>query len=127
MMTTPTPPVLVVDGPKLVRLGEMLEAVLEEVRAVELDDRACTKLRQAQERAVTELASAVPRELGAELDRLHVHLVGDVTRDELRITQAQLVGWLEGVLHGLQVAVAMRGRAEEGGAKGPFASAAAGH
>lgn len=127
MMTTPSPPVLVVDGPKLIRLGEMLEAVLEEVRSVELDDRACSKLRQAQERAVTELASAVPRDLGAELDRLHVHLVGDVTRDELRVTQAQLVGWLEGVLHGLQIAVAMHGSAQEGDPKGPFASAPPGH
>lgn len=123
-MTGPTSPVLVVDGPKLIRLGEMLEAVLEEVRSVELDDRAFGKFRQAQDRALTELASAVPHDLGAELERLHVQLVGEVTRDELRIRQAQLVGWLEGVLHGLQVAVAMRGNGGEPDAKGAFASAA---
>lgn len=94
------------DATKLIRLDEMLSSVLAEVRELHLDPKAATALSAAQERALQEIIAALPAELAAELGRIRQHEpAGQTTPDELRVQQAQLVGWLEGMLQGVRVAV----------------------
>lgn len=108
MTTTPEPrgdEVFLVDGAKLLRLGQMLAGVLTELRSLEPDTGFLTELVRLQRLVVAEIETVVPGPLAMELERLRGDLPSDASRDELRVAQAQLVGWLEGLLHGLQVAV----------------------
>ena len=97
------------DPPKLLRLGAMIKQTLEEIHAMPLDDRGRQRLVQAHQRAVTELENMLPADLRTEFDDLAPVLrTGTAVSDaELRIAQAQLVGWLEGVFEGVQFAVAV--------------------
>jgi hypothetical protein len=90
------------------RIGTMIRKVLEEVREAPLDDRARERVRDLRTRAVDELAAHLGPELRRELQALDVPLPeGEVPGDvELRIAQAQLVGWLEGLFQGAQMAFA---------------------
>ena len=126
---------------KVMRIGSMVKQLLEEVRAAPLDDAARERLREIHRSSVTELAEGLAPELREELQRLTLPFSEDATPSdaELRIAQAQLVGWLEGLFHGIQTALfaqqmaarvqleQMRGRQALPGAPGPQGQAAPGH
>jgi hypothetical protein len=88
---------------KVMRIGSMVKQLLDEVRAASLDEAGRTRLREIYELSIRELASALSEDLQAELDRMAIPFgEGVPTESELRIAQAQLVGWLEGLFHGIQ-------------------------
>ena len=94
----------VIEPAKVMRIGSMVKQLLDEVRHAPLDDRSRERLAEIYERSVTELASALSPDLQEELRSLALPFEdGGVPSDaELRIAQAQLVGWLEGLFHGIQ-------------------------
>ena len=89
---------------KVMRVGSMIKQLLEEVRATELDEPSRERLRTIYDTSVRELGSALSDNLREELERLAFPFADDTTpsETELRIAQAQLVGWLEGLFHGIQ-------------------------
>lgn len=98
-----------VDKPaKVMRIGTMVRQLLEEVRNAPLDDAARTRLVEIHERSLKELEEGLAPELVEELHRINLPFDADKapTDAELRIAQAQLVGWLEGLFHGIQTALA---------------------
>jgi hypothetical protein len=88
---------------KVMRIGTMVKQLLDEVRTAELDHASRSRLREIYEMSVRELSGALSPDLAAELDRMTLDF-GDETPSgaELRVAQAQLVGWLEGLFHGIQ-------------------------
>ena len=98
----------VVEEPaKVMRIGGMIKRLLEEVRDSPLDEAARSRLAEIHERSLTELDEGLSPELVAELHRISLPFTDDsVPSDaELRVAQAQLVGWLEGLFHGIQTAL----------------------
>ena len=95
---------LVEQPAKVMRIGTMIKQLLEEVRAAPLDDASRNRLRAIHATSIRELEEGLAPELREELDRLTLPFTeGSVPSDaELRIAQAQLVGWLEGLFHGIQ-------------------------
>jgi len=89
---------------KVMRIGSMIKQLLEEVKAAPLDEKARQRLTEIHRRSITELESGLAPELVSELDRLSLPFEQDSTpsEPELRMAQAQLVGWLEGLFHGIQ-------------------------
>ena len=89
---------------KVMRIGSMVKQLLDEVRAAGLDEASRTRLREIYEQSVRELAGALSPDLAAELDRMALPFddAGVPSEAELRVAQAQLVGWLEGLFHGIQ-------------------------
>jgi hypothetical protein len=89
------------------RIGSMIKQLLEEVRAAPLDDAGRHRLTEIHRRSITELEDGLAPELREELERLSLPFEPghNPTTDELRIAQAQLVGWLEGLFHGIQAAL----------------------
>ena len=125
---------LVEQPAKVMRIGTMIKQLLEEVRAAPLDDASRSRLRDIHARSVRELEEGLAPELREELERLALPFGEDSLPSdaELRIAQAQLVGWLEGLFHGIQTALfaqqmAARAQLEQmrqlppgaGGAPGP--------
>jgi len=98
---------LVEQPAKVMRIGTMIKQLLEEVRVAPLDDASRNRLREIHATSIRELEDGLAPELRAELDRLTLPFSEDsVPSDaELRIAQAQLVGWLEGLFHGIQTAL----------------------
>jgi hypothetical protein len=98
---------LVEQPAKVMRIGTMIKQLLEEVRAAPLDDASRNRLRDIHATSIRELEDGLAPELREELDRLTLPFSeGTVPSDaELRIAQAQLVGWLEGLFHGIQTAL----------------------
>jgi hypothetical protein len=92
---------------KVMRIGSMVKQLLEEVRQAPLDDASRTRLREIHRQSISELEEGLAPELHEELERLSLPFTEDsVPSDaELRIAQAQLVGWLEGLFHGIQTAL----------------------
>ena len=92
---------------KVMRIGSMVKQLLEEVRAAPLDEAARDRLRTVHANSVRELTDGLAPELRDELDRLTLPFTEDTVPSdgELRIAQAQLVGWLEGLFHGIQTAL----------------------
>jgi hypothetical protein len=91
---------------KVMRIGTMIKQLLEEVRAAPLDEAGRHRLREIHESSIRELEQGLAPELRAELDRLTLPFgTGVPSEAELRIAQAQLVGWLEGLFHGIQTAL----------------------
>ncbi len=92
---------------KVMRIGTMVKQLLEEVRAAPLDEASRTRLREIYENSIKELSDGLSPDLREELNRLSLPFdEGSVPSDaELRIAQAQLVGWLEGLFHGIQTAI----------------------
>ncbi len=92
---------------KVMRIGSMVKQLLEEVRAAPLDDAARTRLREIHQSSIKELEEGLAPELHEELERLTLPFTDEVvpSDSELRIAQAQLVGWLEGLFHGIQTAL----------------------
>lgn len=100
-------PVNLVEEPaKVMRIGSMIRMLLEEVKAAPLDDAGRQRLAGILSTSIAELKEGLAPELGEELDRL-IHPFSSTTpsESELRIAQAQLVGWLEGLFHGIQTAI----------------------
>ncbi|WP_282959296.1 bacterial proteasome activator family protein [Cellulomonas fimi] len=97
-----------VDQPaKVMRIGTMIKQLLDEVRSAPLDEAARARLAEVHERSLRELEDGLSPELVAELHRITLPFEDDATPSdsELRIAQAQLVGWLEGLFHGIQTAL----------------------
>ncbi|MGO2037249.1 MAG: proteasome activator [Brevibacterium sp.] len=131
---------------KVMRIGTMVKQLLDEVRSTDLDEKGRERLATIHRRSIEELEDGLSKELIDELERLDLPFDtsdGPPTTSELRIAQAQLVGWLEGLFHGIQTAIAAqqamarqelagRGQLPPGmvvpnaGAAGPGAQAAAG-
>jgi Protein of unknown function (DUF2587) len=89
---------------KVMRIGSMVKQLLEEVRAAPLDEASRERLAEIYERSITELSMALSPDLQEELHSLALPFDQDVvpSESELRIAKAQLVGWLEGLFHGIQ-------------------------
>jgi hypothetical protein len=89
---------------KVMRIGGMIRQLLEEVKAAPLDEASRARLREIHQSSIKELEDGLAPELVAELERLSLPFTeGSVPSEaELRIAQAQLVGWLEGLFHGIQ-------------------------
>jgi hypothetical protein len=88
---------------KVMRIGSMIRQLLEEVRQAPLDDASRVRLKEIYETSVRELGEGLSPDLRDELARLALPFDQDTPSDaELRIAQAQLVGWLEGLFHGIQ-------------------------
>ena len=118
---------------KVMRIGTMIKQLLEEVRAAPLDEASRARLREIHQTSIKELEDGLSPELREELDRITLPFEDNSTPTdaELRIAQAQLVGWLEGLFHGIQTALfaqqmaarvqleEMRRRALPGGAPMP--------
>ncbi|OEU96135.1 bacterial proteasome activator family protein [Streptomyces oceani] len=92
---------------KVMRIGSMIKQLLEEVKAAPLDEASRARLKEIHSSSVKELEDGLAPELIEELERLSLPFTDDnVPSDaELRIAQAQLVGWLEGLFHGIQTAL----------------------
>jgi hypothetical protein len=92
---------------KVMRIGTMIKQLLEEGRAAPLDDASRNRLRDIHAASIRELEEGLSPELREELERITLPFAeGETPSDaELRIVQAQLVGWLEGVFHGIQTAL----------------------
>ena len=116
---------------KVMRIGTMIKQLLEEVRAAPLDEAGRKRLREIHETSIHELEDGLAPELREELERITLPFGDEIpTEAELRIAQAQLVGWLEGLFHGIQTVLVaqqmaarqqldqMRGRALPPGAVG---------
>ena len=89
---------------KVMRIGSMIKQLLEEVRAAPLDEASRVRLKEIHRSSVAELEDGLAPELVEELERLSLPFSDGATPSdaELRIAQAQLVGWLEGLFHGIQ-------------------------
>jgi hypothetical protein len=124
---------LVEQPAKVMRIGSMIKQLLEEVRSAPLDEPSRVRLREIHASSITELEGGLAPELGDELRRLARPFTDESvpTDSELRIAQAQLVGWLEGLFQGIQTTLIaqqmaaqaqlqqIRGRALPPGAPGP--------
>jgi hypothetical protein len=99
------PVVEMVEQPaKVMRIGSMIRQLLEEVRAAPLDEKSRARLADIHQSSIKELEDGLAPELVEELERLSLPFAeGPVPSEaELRVAQAQLVGWLEGLFHGIQ-------------------------
>src|SRR5450759_4895712 len=91
---------------KVMRIGAMVKQLLDEVRSAPLDEAGRTRLAEIHRRSITELEQGLAPELIEELERITLPFNDEAPSDaELRIAQAQLVGWLEGLFHGIQAAL----------------------
>src|SRR3954454_16689658 len=105
--TDPNPAALIEQPAKVMRIGSMIKQLLEEVRSAPLDDAGRSRLAQIHSRSIAELEQGLAPELVEELRRIALPFAEETTPSdaELRIAQAQLVGWLEGLFHGIQTAL----------------------
>jgi hypothetical protein len=88
---------------KLIRIASMVRALLDEARRAPLDDAGRRSLKAIHERSVQELEGILSEDLWGELEEMTLPFTSDTpTESELRVAQAQLVGWLEGLFHGIQ-------------------------
>jgi hypothetical protein len=89
---------------KVMRIGSMVRQLLEEVRGTQLDDASRERLAEIYERSIVEISTALSPDLAEELHVLTLPFKeGEIPSDgELRVAKAQLVGWLEGLFHGIQ-------------------------
>lgn len=105
-----------VDQPaKVMRIGTMIKQLLDEVKSAPLDDAARARLAEIHHASIEELEDGLAPELVEELNRLSLPFTDEKTPTdaELRIAQAQLVGWLEGLFHGIQTALAAQAMANQ--------------
>jgi hypothetical protein len=97
---------LVEQPAKVMRIGSMIRQLLEEVKAAPLDEASRQRLREIHQASIKELEEGLAPELVEELERLSLPFTENTPSEaELRIAQAQLVGWLEGLFHGIQTAI----------------------
>ncbi|HET7357393.1 MAG TPA: bacterial proteasome activator family protein [Nocardioidaceae bacterium] len=97
---------LVEQPAKVMRIGSMIRQLLDEVKAAPLDEASRARLAEVHASSIKELEAGLAPELVEELERLSLPFSSDTPSEaELRIAQAQLVGWLEGLFHGIQTAI----------------------
>ncbi len=98
---------LVEQPAKVMRIGSMIRQLLDEVKAAPLDEASRNRLKDIHHASIKELEAGLAPELVEELERLSLPFTeeGTPSEGELRIAQAQLVGWLEGLFHGIQTAI----------------------
>ena len=97
---------LVEQPAKVMRIGSMIRQLLEEVKSAPLDEASRARLADVYESSIKELEAGLAPELVEELERLSLPFSSETPSEaELRIAQAQLVGWLEGLFHGIQTAI----------------------
>ena len=98
---------MVEEPAKVMRIGSMIRQLLDEVKSAPLDDASRQRLRSIHAASIAELKEGLAPELVGELERITLPFSEDTTPTdaELRIAQAQLVGWLEGLFHGIQTAL----------------------
>ncbi|MFN8195328.1 MAG: bacterial proteasome activator family protein [Nocardioidaceae bacterium] len=98
---------LVEQPAKVMRIGSMIRQLLDEVKSAPLDEASRHRLKEIHQASIKELESGLAPELVEELERLSLPFTeeGTPSESELRIAQAQLVGWLEGLFHGIQTAI----------------------
>jgi hypothetical protein len=102
----PVPTESVSEPAKVMRIGSMVKTLLDEVRQAPLDEKSRTRLREIYEQSIRDLSDGLSPDLVAELDRMALPFdEAAPSESELRIAQAQLVGWLEGLFHGIQAAL----------------------
>jgi len=88
---------------KVMRIGSMIRQLLEEVKAAPLDEKSRARLKEIHQNSIKELEDGLAPELVDELERLSLPFEDATPSEaELRVAQAQLVGWLEGLFHGIQ-------------------------
>jgi hypothetical protein len=89
---------------KVMRIGSMIRQLLDEVKAAPLDEKSRARLKEIHQNSIKELEDGLAPELVDELERLSLPFADDdvPSEAELRVAQAQLVGWLEGLFHGIQ-------------------------
>jgi hypothetical protein len=90
---------------KLLRIASMVRELLEDTRQTSIDEPGRARLREIYERSLTELSEVLSPDLREELEALAPPMSGVPSESEIRIAQAQLVGWLEGLFHGIQAAL----------------------
>ena len=91
---------------KLIRIASMTRAMLDEVRQAPIDEGGKSRLAEVHARSLAEMREVLSPDLLEEFDEIMVPLSGDeVTEAEIRIAQAQLIGWLEGLFHGIQASL----------------------
>ena len=90
---------------KLIRIASMTRAMLDEVREAPLDDAGRSRLVGIYEGSIDELKEVLSDDLVDELDAVFVPITETPSEAELRVAQAQLVGWLEGLFHGIQASL----------------------
>ncbi|MBD8078669.1 bacterial proteasome activator family protein [Cellulosimicrobium arenosum] len=102
-----SPSAVIEEPAKVMRIGGMIKKLLDEVRDAPLDEAARTRLAEIHERSLAELEDGLSPDLVDELHRITLPFTDEVvpTDAELRVAQAQLVGWLEGLFHGIQTAL----------------------
>ena len=96
---------MITEPAKLLRIASMVRELLEETRQTSLDEPGRKRLADIYGRAVAELTGVLSEDLREELETLAPSMEGVPTESELRVAQAQLVGWLEGLFHGIQAAM----------------------
>jgi hypothetical protein len=97
---------LVEQPAKVMRIGSMIRQLLEEVKSAPLDEASRVRLREIHQASIKELEQGLAPELVEELERLSLPFEESTpSESELRIAQAQLVGWLEGLFHGIQTVI----------------------
>jgi hypothetical protein len=100
---------------KLIRIASMVRTMLDEVRRAPLDDAGRKRLKEIHERSLEELESVLSPDLQQELTEVVLPLTSDdPTESELRLAQAQVVGWLEGLFHGIQATLFTQQAAAQG-------------
>lgn len=120
--TAPGSTVDVSSPAKVMRIGTMVKQLLDEVRNTDLDEKGRERLAKIHRRSIEELEDGLSKDLIDELERLDLPFDtsdGPPTNSELRIAQAQLVGWLEGLFHGIQTAIMAQQAMAQQGAAGP--------
>lgn len=95
----------VMEPAKLLRIASMVRQLLDDTRQTPLDEGGRRRLAEIYQRSVNELGESISRDLKEELAELAPPLEGNPSESEIRIAQAQLVGWLEGLFHGIQAAM----------------------
>jgi hypothetical protein len=100
-----TPQEAITQPAKLLRIASMVRELLDETRQASLDEPGRVRLREIYERSLEELEEVLSPDLREELSSLAPPMQGVPTESEIRIAQAQLVGWLEGLFHGIQAAL----------------------
>ncbi|MEW6058938.1 MAG: proteasome activator [Actinomycetota bacterium] len=101
----PAPQEAITQPAKLLRIATMVRELLEETRQASIDEPGRIRLRDIYERSVTELREVLSSDLQEELAMLAPPMEEVPTEAEIRVAQAQLVGWLEGLFHGIQAAL----------------------
>jgi hypothetical protein len=91
---------------KVMRIGTMVKQLLDEVRQAPMDEAGRARLKEIYEQSVRELSTGLSPDLSEELDRMALPFEAEIPSEaELRVAQAQLVGWLEGLFHGIQASL----------------------